>query len=181
MSPKVKSFLTEALITVLLAAVLFGIFWFALQRSPVDGTSMLPNLKDGQNIEVSRITYLFHAQQRGDIITLHPPFESAKPFVKRIIGLPGETIYIEKGKVYIDGKYLAEPYIKQPFTYSLYSPQNPLKIPEGMYFVLGDNRNISDDSHIWGLLPRDNIIGKAWLSLWPLDRFGLAPNYHFAW
>lgn len=175
MSTSVRSFIKETIITLLLAGVLFSIFWFAIQRSPVDGISMLPNLQNGQQIEVSRVTYLFHAPQRGDIITFHPPFKSPKPFVKRIIGLPGETVQIISGKVYIDGQYLPEPYIKEPFTYSMPA----MKIPEGMYFVLGDNRNVSDDSHIWGPVPRQNIIGKAWLSIWPPSLWGLAPNYHF--
>ena len=172
----IKSFLKELLLTLLMAAVLFVVFLFVIQRSPVDGTSMLPNLENGQQLIISRVVYFFHPPQRGDIITLHPPFKSPKPFIKRVIGLPGETVQIKSGKVYIDGKPLAEPYIKQSFTYSMAA----VKIPEGEYFVLGDNRDISEDSHYFGPIPRENIIGKAWLSIWPFDRFGLAPNYKFA-
>jgi|WetSurMetagenome_2_1015567.scaffolds.fasta_scaffold01444_5 signal peptidase I len=171
----IKSFLKELLITLLMAAVLFVIFLYVIQRSPVDGTSMVPSLENGQQIIVSRVTYLFHEPQRGDIITLHPPFASPKPFVKRVIGLPGETIEIKSGKVYVNGALLSEPYIKQSFTYTMPA----VKVPEGQYFVLGDNRDISEDSHYFGTIPKKNIIGKAWLSIWPFDRFGLAPNYRF--
>ena len=137
---------------------------------------MMPSLENGQQLIVSRITYWFHSPARGDIVTLHPPFNSPKPFVKRVIGLPGETIEIKSGKVFINGKLLEEPYIKKSFTYSMAA----VKIPDGEYFVLGDNRDISEDSHYFGAIPKKNIIGKAWLSVWPFSKFGLAPNYSFS-
>lgn len=137
---------------------------------------MYPSLENGQQLIVSRVAYYVHAPQRGDILTLNPPVKSTRPFVKRVIGLPGETVDIKKGKVYIDGVLLDEPYIEESFTYSMAA----VTIPEGEYFVLGDNRDISEDSHIFGPISRKSIIGKAWLSVWPFDRFGLAPNYDFS-
>jgi len=170
-----KSFIKELLITLLMAAVLFGIFYFSIQRSPVEGISMQPSLENGQQLIVSKVVYYFHAPHRGDVITLHPPVKSTRPFVKRVIGLPGETVEIVRGKVYIDSVRLDEPYIKESFTYTMAA----VEVPEGEYFVLGDNRDISEDSHIFGPITRNSIIGKAWLSVWPFDRFGMAPNYKF--
>ena len=142
--------------------------------------------ESGQRLLVSRVAYWFGDPARGDIITFHPPYPtspSSKPYIKRVIGLPGETVEIKSGKVYINGELLNEPYIEaRSFTYSMPA----IVVPEDSYFVLGDNRNVSDDSHQWInnanhwiSIPRDSIIGKAWLSIWPPSRWGSAPNYQF--
>ena len=123
-----------------------------------------------------RVAYFFHEPERGDVTIFHPPGNRQGDYIKRIIGLPGDTIEIKMGAVYVNDAKLDEPYIKDPpnYTYPL------TKVPENNYFVLGDNRNISNDSHSGWMLPRQNIIGEVWLSIWPLDRWGLVPKYSLA-
>lgn len=175
-----KTFVKEALITVGLAIILYIGLTFVVQNSPVIGSSMEPNLQaSGQRLLVSRVTYWFHAPQRGDIITLHPPKgwynPSGHPFVKRVIGLPGETVEIKDNKVYINGKPLDEPYLSPDVVMRTMAQ---LTVPPNSYFVLGDNRAVSEDSSYYSqTIPRANIIGKAWLSIWPASIWGLAPNY----
>jgi signal peptidase I len=171
-----KAFIKEALITLLMALVLYFGLQFTIQGSPVEGTSMEPTLTTGQRLFINRVVYYFESPQRGDIITFYPPVKSSRPYVKRIIGLPGETVEIDQGTVYIDGEPLEEPYVEYAFTYSM----DAITIPADRYLVLGDNRNVSSDSHIWGLITRDEIIGKAWISYWPPSTWGTAPNYDFS-
>lgn len=169
-----KTFLRDTLITILLTGVIFFLLQATVQVSIVTGPSMEPDLYHGQRIVVYKTAYLFHPPERGDIIVFRPPRElGATPFVKRIIGLPGDTVEVKEGIVYINGSPLDEPYIKEPPTYTLAKE----KITGNNYFVLGDNRNNTSDSHVWGTVPHQNIIGKAWLSIWPPDSWGLAPNY----
>jgi signal peptidase I len=104
------------------------------------------------------------------VIIFQPPSESRHDFIKRLIALPGDTIEIKEGTVYLNGQTIDEPYIKEYPTYTMEMKE----IPEGEYFVLGDNRNHSNDSHSWGTVPRENIIGKVWLSIWPP---GTIPSY----
>ena len=179
----VKSVLRETLIILVLAAVIYGLLYFVIQGVPVVGSSMEPNLESsGQRVLICKCAYWFGSPRRGDIITLHPPADwpnpKKLPFIKRVIGLPGETIEIKNGLIFIDGsdEPLVEPYVKMPFTYSM----SLMEIPESSYFVLGDNRNISEDSHLYGVIPRKNIIGRAWLSYWPPSLWGAVANYRFS-
>ena len=136
---------------------------------------MEPNFYDGQRVLVNKIVYNFHEPERGDVIILHPPppyDPDATPFIKRIIGLPGETIEVKDGEVYINGSKLYEPYIEAAPDYAI-----KREIPANEYFVLGDNRNNSNDSHGGWTVPRQNIIGKVWLSIWPPGKWGLVPTY----
>ena len=110
----------------------------------------------------------------GDVVILRPPSNSSIDYIKRVIALPGETVEIKDGLVYIDGGSLSEPYILDPPHYTM----KPLEVPQGHCFVLGDNRNSSNDSHIWGPLPLDNIEGKVWLSIWPPDDWEVIPDYY---
>ena len=172
-----KAFFKEALITLGLALLIYILLQFVVQFKPVSGSSMEPTFaSNGDRVIISRVIYLFHDPERGDIITLRPPFKSSRDYIKRVIGLPGETVEIKKGKVYIDGELLDEPYVKESFTYSLAA----VTVPTDSYFVLGDNRDISSDSHIWGTLPEKNIVGKVWICYWPPGMWGLAPNFNFA-
>ncbi len=137
---------------------------------------MEPSLQDGQQLLINKVVYYFREPERGDVIILHPPppySPKATPFIKRIIALPGDTIEVKNGEVYVNGSKLDEPYIKESPTYNLQQK----KIPENEYFVLGDNRNNANDSHNGWTVPRQNIIGKAWLSIWPPGEWGLVPNY----
>jgi len=171
-----KEVIKEIIITILMALVIYFLLQFVVQFKPVLGSCMEPTLQtSGQRIIISRVAYWFHDPQRGDIITLHPPVQSSKDFIKRIVGLPGETVEVRQGKVYINGIPLDEPYVKKSFTYSM----DPIKIPEGHYFVLGDNRDIASDSHVWGTITRSEIVGKAWITYWPPSKWGLIPHYQF--
>jgi len=118
--------------------------------------------------------------QRGDVVVLHPPTPSQQPYIKRIIGLPGESIEFRNGFVYIDGERLEEPYIEQGITRCGNSPYCSIdEIPDGYVYVLGDNRNNSSDSRSFGLVAIDEIVGKAWFTNWPLTDIGLVPHYDY--
>jgi signal peptidase I len=173
---KINSFLRELLISAIIGFALFLVLQNTIQTCIVSSSSMEPDLTVGQRLIVSKITYRFYAPKRGDIIVFQPPANpGAIPYIKRVIGLPGDIVEIKDGKVLINGNALFEPYIKE--TPSYYMP--PEDIPAESYFVLGDNRNDSNDSHVWGTVPRDNIIGKASFTIWPLGEWGTAPNYNF--
>jgi signal peptidase I len=172
-----KSFY-ETLIVILIALALFVGLRLTIQTYIVYGPSMEPNYWENEWIIVNKLAYKFHAPQTGDIIVFQPPIYSTKPFIKRIIGLPGESVEIKNGTVYVhktDGSIITmqEPYIKEQFPTNYSSPI----IPENEYFVMGDNRNNSSDSRSGWLISRDKIIGKAWISIWPPHLWGLAANY----
>ena len=172
-----KAFIRDTLVTIILAIVIFLVVQNTAQVSIVIGSSMEPDLHDGQRLIVNKVAYYFGKPQRGDIVVFRLPTNpNSIPFIKRVIGLPGETIEIKAGVVYINGSPLNEPYIKEAANYTI--PKE--KIPAGSYFVLGDNRNNTSDSHIWGTVPRENVMGKATLSIWPPGRWGAAPNHGFA-
>jgi len=171
-----RAFLRDILLIVAAAVVITLLIQTTVQKSNVIGYCMEPGLQDGQLLLINKVIYYFHEPERGDVIILHPPppyDPKTTPFIKRIIALPNDTIEVKNGTVYVNGSKLDEPYIKEPPAYNL--PQK--KIPGSEYFVLGDNRNNANDSHVWGTVPRQNIIGKAWLSIWPPGEWGLVPNY----
>ena len=153
-----------------LAIIIFLLFHFIIDNSVVDGQSMQPALYQGQRLFVVKV---FLEPGRGDIIIIHPPIAPNEEFVKRLIGLPGDTIEIKNGTVYVNGILLNEPYIKDKPTYTY----GPVKVPPNNYFVLGDNRNASTDSHFGWTVTRQEIVGKAWLRYWPFSKWGLPGNY----
>lgn len=168
-----KAFIREFLAVLALAIAIFFLIQAAVQSSVVVFSSMEPNLHSGQRLLISKVVYKFHEPERGDIIVFPNPNNQDEDYIKRIIGLPGETIEIKGGVVYINGLELDEPYIKDPSSRSFEKQE----IPENEYFVLGDNRNNSTDSRTGWTVPRESIVGKAWLSTWPPGEWGLAPNY----
>ena len=180
-----KQYLRETLETVGMALILFLVINAVSARVRVEGFSMLPTLDNGEYVLISRLSYRFGDFQRGDIIVFRPPMYPDAPFwqrvlglpgfddkyedyIKRIIGLPGETVRIVDGTVSINGVPLVEPYISAPPDYT-----NEWTVPAGQLFVLGDNRNNSADSHAWGFLPEKNVLGKALLVYWPFAHFML--------
>ena len=175
----------EALIMLLIATVVFVGLRSTVQTFVVYGPSMEPNFgnpygSQPQRLLVNKVVYKLHEPQRGDVIIFRAPDRPGESYIKRIIGLPGESVEIKDGIVYIhkpDGRVvpLDEPYIAQPAKH----PYKGGVIPEGHYFVLGDNRNNTNDSRSGWTVPREDIIGKAWLSIWPPSRWGLAANYPF--
>jgi signal peptidase I len=169
----------ELLETAVLTIAIFLVVRVALQNFKVEGDSMFPNLHNGEYILVNKIDYMIHSPSRGDIIVFQatPAHQPDKDFIKRVIGLPGETVAVHSQAVWINGKRLNEPYIKTPPEY-IFAAQ---KVPPGDYFVLGDNRNNSQDSHLWLWLPRKYIIGKAWISYWPpkdMHLYVALPSWH---
>jgi signal peptidase I len=165
-----KSQSHQILAIVLIAVGVFFLLRVTVQSFVVVGSSMEPNFEDGQRLLVNKVVYDLRQPQRGEVIVFQPPSEKPVDFIKRIIALPGDTVEIKDGAVYINGSALDEPYIKDAPSYTMAKE----KIPAGEYFVLGDNRNNSNDSHSWGPLPEQNIVGKAWLSIWPP---GIIPHY----
>lgn len=163
----------DIITTFLVAIIIFFLMQATIQVSIINGSSMEPDLHDGQRLLISKAVYFFDEPERGEIVVFRPPNQTGAPFIKRIIGLPGETVEITDGQVLINGSPLYEPYIKEPPNYQI----EALTVPEDSYFVLGDNRNRSNDSHRGWTVPRDQIIGKAWVSIWPPPFWGLAPHY----
>ncbi len=165
--------LREIIITLVFAALLFALFNFTLDSREVQGQSMLPNIEPGEYILVSKIAYNFHPPERGDIIVLQSPNRSGPDLIKRIIALPGDTIEIKNNKVYVNDTILTEPYISEPPEYE-YPRQ---KIEEDHLFVLGDNRNLSNDSHKGWTVPYEDVVGKAWITYWPPNRWRTLNHY----
>lgn len=174
--------LIETIIYVaIVVAITFCIITFVGQRTIVDGSSMEPTLSDGDNLIVDKISYRFHDPERFDIIIFPYKFDDSENYIKRIIGLPGETVWIDSsGTIYINGE-------KLPEDYGLETIQNaglaasPITLGDDEYFVLGDNRNNSEDSRFpdVGLIKRSDIIGRAWVRFFPLsDAHTLGPSYH---
>ncbi len=160
-------FIWDTLETLLISLILFLAINTVSARIRVEGYSMMPTLENGEFIVVSRVSYKLGSPQRGDIIVFHYPRNPADEFIKRVIGLPGDSIRIHNGVVYVNGRPLEEPYIAAPPNY-----ETEWQVPEGELFVLGDNRNNSSDSHSWGTVPLDYVVGKAVFVYWPLPRFG---------
>lgn len=171
-----SSLLREVAEVVVLAVVLYlGITLF-IQPVHVEGLSMWPTLDDGNYLISGKIDYRLHAPQRGDIIILRPPTNNSTDFIKRIIALPGEKLLIRGGTVYIDGHRLhEESYLPEAWTVSVDWPCggcDARTMGPDQYFVMGDNRNRSQDSRFFGPVSRDRIDAKAWFRIWPLDHFG---------
>jgi len=164
-----KRFVRDSLIVIVATMLVFLGLQVTIQSTAVSGSSMEPNFETGQRLIVNKLIYKFDNIDRGDVVILHPPSDTNVEYIKRVIGLPGETVEIKNGLVYINGEPLSEPYISNPPQYTM----KKLEIPQEYYFVLGDNRNYSDDSHVWGPIPGDSIVGKAWLSIWPLSDLGI--------
>jgi signal peptidase I len=157
----------------LLVVLLFLLAIFiTLGSFTVEGYSMEPTIYDGQGVMKFRVAYWFGSPQRGDVITFDHPQEE-RGLIKRVIALPGEWVQVTKDYVYINGEPLEEPYIKGENR-----PVYPrTQVPEDSYFVMGDNRSHSTDSRVWGMVPRENITGRAWLVYWPLSDCHLIGGY----
>jgi signal peptidase I len=200
-TPRAKSFLRELVETIAFTLLIYLLVRnFLFENYRVLGHSMDPTLEDAQLVMVNKLGYRLHAPERGDIVVFYDPrtdapgiiertinqlkeiftlgrLQSDRPkLIKRIVGLPGEVVEIRDGAVFIGGRPLSEPYIASLGRYS----QPPTQIPEGQYFMLGDNRNNSSDSHYWGTLPREKILGKAWISYWPPRLWGVIPSETYA-
>ncbi len=168
-----RVYLREILGLILLAVVIFLLLQVVMPRFEVVGSSMEPTLHDGQRLLVNKALYFFREPEAGEVVVFQPPNNRRADYIKRIIALPGDVVEVKMGVVYVNGSPLDEPYIKDQPSYTL----APKEIPENSYFVLGDNRNNSNDSHKGWTVPRQNIVGKAWLSIWPPSQWGLITDY----
>lgn len=175
MKKKLKEVLGTSLYLLIVLVLTFLVVTYVGQRTKVAGSSMEPMLSDGDNLIVDKLTYRFSEPERFDVIVF--PFRYAEKtyYIKRIIGLPGETVYIdEAGNVYIDGEILKESYGKEVIV-DPGRAYEPITLGENEYFVMGDNRNNSSDSRdpVVGNIHRDEFIGKAWMRIWPLNKMGI--------
>ncbi len=192
----------EIVETLLLAALIFFAVRLVVLNFKVDGQSMAPNLHNEEMLLVNRNAYRsidlgwlhgilpgeddpddaafypFSPPERGDIIVFDPPTRSNKPYIKRIIGLPGEQVTFAEGHVFVNGKLLEEPYIVDETTCGR-NEECDVVVPEGQVYVLGDNRTNSSDSRVFGPVPIGNVIGKAWFAYWPPSDAGLVPHHDY--
>lgn len=167
-------FLLDILETLLLSAALFLVINAISARVRVDGISMNPTLQNGELVLVNRLAYRLGEYERGDIVVFHFTSSPPQDLIKRIIGLPGDDVQISAGRVLVNGTLLDEPYIAAPPLY-----EGNWRVPEGSLFVLGDNRNDSSDSHSWGMLEMQKVMGKALLVYWPVDSWSLIDHYEY--
>ncbi len=165
---ELKSWSRDILLAV---AIAIFIVIFVVQPVKVEGTSMQPQLSDQDRIFVNRFIYRFRDINRGDVVVFWYPKDRSKSFIKRIIGVPGDSVEIRKGVVYINGALIDEPYLNPEFRDS--ESLKKIIVPEKKYFVLGDHRNSSNDSRSWGFVDESLIYGKAIFSYWPVSHVGL--------
>ncbi len=174
-SPAWRGWLENAQVLFIALVLALLIRTFVAEPRYIPSDSMVPTLEVSDRLVVEKISYHFRPPELGDIVVFDPPpqlqiqgYARDQAFIKRIIGTPGQTVFIRDGKVYLDNQPLQEAYIVQPPNYIW----GPAQVPEGAYFVMGDNRNNSNDSHVWGFLPQQNIIGRAWFRFYPFNRVG---------
>ncbi len=186
----------ELLQAFVLALIVVVAFKAVAQNYRVEGSSMDPSLTSGEYLLVNKAAYLrlnlsaihrvlpfvaarpqplrhlFHGPRRGDVVVFRFPEDPQRNFIKRIIGVPGDTVQVQNGTVYVNGQAEPDGFTEGPTRYQY----GPVTVPAGQYFVLGDNRNNSYDSHVWGMVPAGNIVGQAWSTYWPLSKLGLVDN-----
>jgi signal peptidase I len=173
--PGCLRFLVDVLETLVLSVVLFISINIISARIRVDGDSMIPTLVSGEYVVVNRLSYRLGDPQRGDIIVFHFPRNPSEEYIKRVVGLPGDVIEVKDGSVYVNGQLLNESYLNLKMNYT-----GRWEVPQGQLFVLGDNRNNSSDSHDWGTVPMDYVVGKAVLVYWPPPEWGLVGHVPLA-
>lgn len=164
---EVRVWTRDLLIAIGLALV---IIVFLYQPVKVEGTSMAPLLSDQERIFINKFVYRFEPIERGDVVVFWYPLDRSKSFIKRVIGLPGDTLEMRQGALYVNGKLVPEPYV--PPRYEDFSDFGPVRVPEDSYFVMGDHRISSNDSRVFGAVANKFIYGRAVFAYWPVDHFG---------
>jgi len=169
-------FILDMIETLVMALAVFVIVYlFLFQPHQVRGSSMYPNFHDGEYILTDKISYRLGEPKRGDVVVFRAPRNEEYDYIKRIVGLPGDTIRIDGGRIFLNNSLINEAYLPKDHITSaggFIKAGQIATVPKEQYFVLGDNRNHSSDSREWGFVPKENIIGKAWLRYWPPERFG---------
>jgi len=185
----IYNFILDVTETIVIALAMFVVVYlFAFQPHQVKGDSMLPDFIDGEYLLTNKITYRLGEPQRGDVVVFKFPMAPQFDYIKRIIGLPGEEVMIKDNHVVIfnqqhpQGLALNEPYLDPGvhITGRTFSPEGKkIKIPEGEYYVMGDNRERSSDSREWGFVPKENIVGKSWIRYWPTSALAFIPEQEY--
>ena len=175
---KIKAIILEYaksfVIAIILALIIRG---FVVQAFKIPSGSMRPTLIEGDRILVNKFIYRFKEPERGDLIVFRFPNNVKKDFIKRLIARDGESVEIAEGNIVINGKIITVPPFKERYYYNrgIYGEQGQtMKVPEGHFYVLGDNSGSSRDSRYWGFVPRKNLIGKAYVIYWPPTRIGVS-------
>lgn len=171
-TPGVGSLIRETIETVILSVLIFLVIRSLVQNYRIEGQSMEPNFHHGQYLLVNKIAYRLGEYQRGDVIVFHYPNDPSQDYIKRVIGLPGDTVEIQEGDVLVNGLEVDEPYSQIPIARDI----PPQTVAPGFLYVLGDNRPSSSDTRTWGQLSQEFVIGKAWLAIWPVDTAGLVEH-----
>lgn len=162
----------EVVETVGLAVIIFLIIRIGIQNYRIEGASMEPNFHDGEYLIVNKLAYRLGEYERGDVIVFKYPNDPSKDYIKRVIGLPGDTVEIRGGQLYVNNVEIEEPYLHMPNT----RDESPTVVDTGYLYVMGDNRPASSDTRSWGQLGQDFVIGQAWLAIWPFDTAGLVEH-----
>lgn len=162
-----RNTLRDLIETIILSLVLFLAINAVSARIRIESVSMQTTLNPGDFVLVNKMAFLFNNPSLGDVVVFDPPFESTEPYIKRVIGTPGDAVRIVDGKVYVNDQLIIESYIQQNS-----SSSGSWSIPNGSIFVMGDNRGNSSDSRSWGMVPIDNLIGKALFAYWPPEQWG---------
>jgi signal peptidase I len=168
--------LRELVETIVLSLVIFLLIRQVVQNYRIESHSMEPNFVEGEFILVNKLAYRLGSPERGDVLVFHNPNNPDEDYIKRIIGLPGDSVEIREGEVFINEKLLAEDYPHHEIP-ALYPPYGPVVIEPDHLFVMGDNRPQSSDSREFGQLSEEFIVGKAWVRVWPFNHFGIIPHY----
>lgn len=171
-------------VIVFAVGIFFFVYLLIMRPHKIKGQSMQPNYPDGEYLLTEKVTYYLNSPTRGDVVVLTPPpnVSETDEFIKRIIGLPGEKVMVKGGHVYINNKVLDEPYLAttlytNPGDFLLEGQE--YTVPDGKYFVMGDNRPNSSDSRYWGPITKSEITGRAWIIYWPLNHAGVAPKISY--
>jgi signal peptidase I len=166
--PDLRSWVRDIVVSLAIAGV---VIVFLYQPVKVEGNSMMPELADQERIFINKFIYRFESINRGDVVVFWYPLDPSKSYIKRVVGLPGETVQVVNGDVFVDGKRLTEPYV--PTEYKDGQTLGPVRVPSGEFFVLGDHRTSSNDSRVWGTVERKLIYGKAVFVYWPVQQLGI--------
>jgi len=173
-------FFLDFLETIVVSLAIFAVVYvFLFQPHQVDGKSMEPNFHNAEYILTDKISYRLAEPKRGDVIVFHSPQDNKTDFIKRIMGVPGDIIMVKGGYFYLNGTRLEEEYINDPgkvATGKFMREGVDVEVPNGQYYVMGDNRLHSSDSREWGFVPRQNIVGRAFFRYWPMSTFGTIPT-----
>ncbi|MFH2085807.1 MAG: signal peptidase I [bacterium] len=173
-------FFLDFLETIVVSLAIFAVVYiFLFQPHQVDGRSMEPNFQNGEYILTDKVSYRIHPPKRGDVVVFHSPQDERIDFIKRIIGVPGDTVELKAGYVYSNGAKLEENYISDPgavLAGRFMRESTPVEVPPGQYLVMGDNRGHSSDSREWGLITSAEIVGRAFFRYWPVSAFGTIPT-----